>query len=83
MDLKDGITISGILNDMYTIPMKSYFIHRNSEFFHLNPKNNYVMTQVDYEANLEEIINAIILFYNRKETWIVESNIPVDDIFRL
>ena len=83
MDLKDGITISGILNDMYTVPMKSCFIHRNSEFFHLNPKNNLVMTQVDYRANLEEIINAIILFYNRKETWIVESNIPVDDIFRL
>ena len=83
MDLKDGITISGILNDMYAIHMKSCFIHRNSEFFHLNPKNNYVMTQVDYKANLEEIINAIILFYNRKETWIVESNIPVDDIFRL
>lgn len=49
--------------------------------FHIISRRN---TERDAEAckqNLEDIIKAIVRYYDRTKGWELESNIPVDDIF--
>lgn len=49
--------------------------------FHIIPRRN---TEHDDEAcklNLEDIIQAIVRYYDRTKGWELESNIPIDDIF--
>lgn len=81
MQLKDGVAISRILNDMYVILWKSSNIFSDPEYFHLQPIEKESMSTAECKANLIAIIDAIIVFYDKTQNWLLESNIRLDDIF--
>ena len=71
MELKDGIALSTILNDIDPLE------------FELNPRTDTTDNSAACRQNLEAIIQAIVVYYNRTKGWILESNISLDDLFVL
>ena len=71
MELKDGIALSTILNDIDPLE------------FELNPRTDTADNSAACRQNLEAIIQAIVVYYNRTKGWILESNISLDDLFVL
>lgn len=41
------------------------------------------MNERDCKENINHIIQSIIDFYNKTQNWILESNIPVDDLYTM
>lgn len=51
--------------------------------FELNPRTDTADNNAACRQNLEAIIRAIVVYYNRTKGWILESNISLDDLFVL
>lgn len=49
--------------------------------FHITPRRNTERNDEVCKLNLEDIIQAIVQYYDRTKGWELESNIPIDDIF--
>lgn len=51
--------------------------------FELNPRTDTADNSAACRQNLEAIIQAIVVYYNRTKGWILDSNISLDDLFVL
>lgn len=41
------------------------------------------MNERDCKENINHIIQSIIDFYSKTQNWILESNIPIDDLYSM